>query len=156
MDELRFIRKIWLNEKHECDDALPRIYLNVTGKQFEDSSIVRNKYYGKSEWDLLADVCADLYPDHKLMLELESSLLDIEARNSAISSSRNVIKNLEAKIKQSYFKDEDDAKEMMRQRRIRSGISSDAMEDDSELDTDEKHFSEPLRRGGLLICTFLP
>ena len=34
--------------------------------------LVKNKYYGKAEWDLLLEVCQDLYPDHKLMLELHS------------------------------------------------------------------------------------
>ena len=42
MDELRFIRKIWLNEKHEFDDSLPRIYKKVMGIDFEDNSIVKN------------------------------------------------------------------------------------------------------------------
>ena len=31
--------------------------------------------------------------DHELMLEMQSGLLDIEARYSAISSTKNVIKN---------------------------------------------------------------
>ena len=34
MDELHEIRRIWLNEKHEFDDSLPRIYEEVTGEEF--------------------------------------------------------------------------------------------------------------------------
>lgn len=143
MDELRFIRKIWLNDKHEFDDSLPQIYERVMGKEFEDYSIVKNKYYGQAEWDLLADVCRDLYPDHKLLLEMQSGLLDIEARNSAISSTRNVVKNLESKIKQAYFRDEEDAEEMMRRRRSRRGIVDDEIEDDGESDTDEPINTSP-------------
>ena len=86
MNELRFIRKIWLNEKHEFEDSLPHIYEKIMGKKFEDNSIVKNKYYGKTEWDILAEVCNDLYPEHELLLEMQSGLLDIEAKNSAISS----------------------------------------------------------------------
>lgn len=132
MDELRFIRKIWLDEKHEFDDSLPRIYKEIIGKEFEDNSIIANKYYGKEEWDLLAEVCSDLYPDHKLMLEMQSSLLDMEAKNSAISSTKNVVKNLESLIKHTYYKDEDDAEEMLRMRRKRQGIVDDDVEDDTE------------------------
>lgn len=143
MDELRFIRKIWLNDKHEFDDSLPRIYKKVMGKEFEDHSIVKNKYYGQPEWDLLADVCKDLFPHHKLMLEMQSSLLDIEARNSAISSTRNIIKNLEAKIKQTYYKDEEDAEEMMRQRRFRRGIVDDGIEDNVQSDTTDPFYTSP-------------
>lgn len=137
MDELRFIRKIWLNEKHEFDDSLPRIYKKVMGKEFEDSSIVRNKYYGQQEWDLLAEVCKDLYPDHELLLEMQSGLLDIEARNSAISSTRNVVKNLEAKLKQSYYKNEEDAEELERKRRTRRGEIDEDQIEEVESDTDE-------------------
>jgi hypothetical protein len=34
LDELHEIRRIWLYEKHEFDDRLPRIYEEVTGQQF--------------------------------------------------------------------------------------------------------------------------
>lgn len=140
MDELRFIRKIWLNEKHEFDDSLPVIYKRVMGRDFVDNSIVKNKYYGRTEWQLLSDVCADLYPDHELMLELQSSLLDIEARNSAISSSRNVVKNLEAKIKQSFYKNESDAAEMKRTSLIRHGNDEDIFDDRTEEDIDSEDY----------------
>ena len=71
------------------------------------------------------------------MLEMQSSLLDIEARNSAISSKKNVIKNLEAKIKQTYYKDEEDAEDLMRQRRLRRGQTDSDFEEDEEAITDE-------------------
>lgn len=119
MNELRFIRKIWLNEKHEFEDSLPHIYEKIMGKKFEDNSIVKNQYYGKTEWDILAEVCNDLYPEHELLLEMQSGLLDIEAKNSAISSTKNIIKHLEDKIRQAYFKNEEDAEDVMRKRLIR-------------------------------------
>lgn len=137
-EELQYIRKLWLDEKHEFDDSLPKIYKEIIGKDFEDHSIIGNKYYKKEEWDLLSEVCKDLYPDHELMLELQSSLLDIEAKNSAISATKNVIKNLEAKIKNSYYKNEEDAENMLRLRRKRQGISEDDENEISEdIDSDE-------------------
>lgn len=145
MDELRYIRKIWLDDKHEFDDMLPKIYKEVIEKDFEDNSILGNKYYGKEEWDLLSEVCQDLYPDHELMLELQSSLLDMEAKNSAISSTKNVVKNLEAKIKHSYYKDEDDAEDMLRMRRKRQGLVDDSKyAQESESDTDEPINTSPI------------
>lgn len=144
MDELRYIRKIWLNEKHEFDDTLPSIYKEVMGKDFEDNSIIKNKYYGKNEWDILSEVCQELYPDHKLLLELESSLLDMEAKNSAISARKNVVKNLEAEIKHAYFKDEEDAEDMLRTRRKRQGIVDDSIyANNEESDTDEPINTSP-------------
>ena len=60
-------------------------YKEVTGQEFQDNTIKGNKYYGQEEWDLLKQVCEDKYPGYELMLELQSTLLDMEAKNSAIS-----------------------------------------------------------------------
>lgn len=39
MDELRFIRQIWLDEKHEFDDSLPRIYEAYLGYREAEARI---------------------------------------------------------------------------------------------------------------------
>ena len=83
-EELQNIRNIWLNEKHEFEDSLPKIYYDVTGNVYEDDLIVQNRYYSKEEWDLLKLVCKEEFPDEELMLELQSSLLDITAKESTI------------------------------------------------------------------------
>lgn len=121
-EELCYIRKLWLDEKHEFDDALPRIYKEVTGQEFQDNTIKGNKYYGQEEWDLLKQVCEDKYPGYELMLELQSTLLDMEAKNSAISSKKNVLKRLEGELKRAYYKDEEDAEQKILERRRRQGI----------------------------------
>lgn len=120
--ELCYIRKIWLDEKHEFDDSLPRIYQEETGEVFQDNAIQGNKYYGKEEWDLLKQVCDLKYPGYELMLELQSTLLDIEAKNSALNSKKNVLKKLESEIKRAYYKDEADAEHKILERRRRQGL----------------------------------
>ncbi len=119
-DELRAIRKIWLDEKHEFDDALPRIYEEVTGKPYDDGVISKNKYFAKPESDLLNRVCSELFPKERLMPELQHALLDTEAKSSAISNNRNVLVNLERAITKSFFRDEEDAEEMNRARNAKT------------------------------------
>ena len=121
-EELCYIRKLWLDEKHEFDDALPRIYKEETGEVFQDNIIKGNKYYGQEEWDLLNQVCEDKYPDYTLMLELQSTLLDMEAKNSAINSKKNILKKLEEELKRAYYKNEDDAEQKILERRRRQGL----------------------------------
>ena len=123
-EELCYIRKLWLDEKHEFDDALPRIYKEVVGEDFQDNAIKGNKYYGQEEWELLEQVCKDRYNGYELMLELQSTLLDIEAKNSAINSKKNVLKRLESEIKRAYYKDEEDAEQKIIERRRRQGLES--------------------------------
>jgi DNA sulfur modification protein DndC len=109
MEELRAIRRIWLDEKHEFDDALPKIYQEVTGQEFVDTSVSSNKYFGAKEWTLLADVCKELFPEEQLLLEMQSSLLDVESKFSLLSSRKGITKNFENIIQRSYYSNEEDA-----------------------------------------------
>ncbi|MGI6647911.1 MAG: DNA phosphorothioation system sulfurtransferase DndC [Bacillota bacterium] len=109
LDELRAIRQIWLNEKHEFEDTLPRIYQEVTGEKFIDPAMPGNKYFGQAEWTILAEVCRELYPDEELLLEMQSTLLDIESRFDMQATRRGINKSLEGAIKRAFFKNEEDA-----------------------------------------------
>lgn len=109
MEELRFIRQIWLDEKHEFDDALPRIYEEVTGKPYADGMISKNKYFGAAEAELLETVCKELYPEEQLLFEMQRALLDTEAKAAAISNKRNVIQHFEKEIEKTFYRDEAEA-----------------------------------------------
>lgn len=108
-EELECIREIWLNEKHEFDDSLPRIYEEVTGKPYHDNLILQDRYYGADEWKLLDELCGELYPDEELLLNLQSVLLDITAKESMVSKRRNVSNTLEKEIRKCFYRDEEDA-----------------------------------------------
>ncbi len=73
-EELSEIRRIWLEEKHEFDDSLPRIYQEVTGEVFKDIRVgADEKLLGNDEWETLEEIC-----DDEMQLELMSKLLDTE------------------------------------------------------------------------------
>lgn len=75
LEELREIRRIWLDEKHEFDDSLPRIYEEVKGKPFDDGGITtENRLLGSEEWTILEELCED----DAMHLELMTRLLDTE------------------------------------------------------------------------------
>lgn len=131
MKELRFIRQIWLDEKHEFDDSLPRIYEEVTGKKYDDGMISKNKYFGAPEAALLQTVCQELYPDEQLLAEMQRALLDTEAKAAAISNKRNVILNFEKEIKKAFFRDEQEANKIAEQRARRAtGVTEEIDADD--------------------------
>ena len=131
MDELRMIRQIWLDDFHEFDDSLPRIYEEETGKVYEDGLIKKNKYFGAQESDLLKAVCEEEYPEEDLLSGLLHALLDTEAKATAISNKRNVIQNFEKEIKKSFYRNRDEAEEIAGKRadRFRS-ISEDLEQED--------------------------
>lgn len=108
-DELSEIRRIWLNEKHEFDDALPRIYEKVTGKRFADKQYLNHGSYGSDEWALLSNISNKEFPEEELLFELGANLLDIEYKTSDIKNRKGVLSKLEQQIRKCYYKNEEDA-----------------------------------------------
>lgn len=107
--ELRCIRRIWVKEKHEFDDSLPEIYKEVTGKEFDDPEWISNESFGKYEWDILRQVCTDLYPNEELSFEMMYSLIDTEASINSVNERKGILNSLESCIKKTFYSNEDDA-----------------------------------------------
>jgi DNA sulfur modification protein DndC len=110
-DELREIRRIWVEEKHEFCDSLPRIYAAVMGEEYPYKDDLRLGPFGPDEWQLLERLCAG----NRIFLELQSSLLDIEQRSLIDAERANIVDELRNTIKRCYFVDERDAIEFILQ-----------------------------------------
>jgi len=90
-EELSEIRRIWLEEKHEFDDSLPRIYEDITGEPFQDSRpSAERKLLGSDEWTVLEEIC----DEDEMHLELMAKLLDTE-RQYHTKSRRGIYESLE-------------------------------------------------------------
>lgn len=105
-EELRLIRRIWVLEKHEFDDALPLIYKEVTGKKYpylNDISTV----FGRDEWNLLKDICGE----DDTLFELQTILIDITQRHYGLRR-QGVMSEIDEAIRRCYYEDEEDAVRM--------------------------------------------
>jgi DNA sulfur modification protein DndC len=90
LEELREIRRIWVTEKYEFEDSLPRIYREVVGEPFPDSS-PHDQALGASEWEILREVCGD----DDLLFELSTHLLGREQEYRSMSRRVGVYTALE-------------------------------------------------------------
>lgn len=108
-EELQAIRKIWVKDKHEFDDALPRIYKKVMGKEFEDPSWITPDSFGNEEWDILEQLCMEEYGDEQLAFEMLYSLIDIENNSTGFNQRKGILDELDKVLSRTYYKDEDDA-----------------------------------------------
>ncbi|MBO1351843.1 MAG: DNA phosphorothioation system sulfurtransferase DndC [Hormoscilla sp. GUM202] len=90
-EELSEIRRIWLEEKHEFDDSLPRIYEEVLGEPFQDLAIASNRLLGTDEWNILEEVCND----DAMHLELMAKLLDTERQYHNMARRVGIYEKLE-------------------------------------------------------------
>jgi DNA sulfur modification protein DndC len=91
-EELSEIRHIWLEEKHEFDDSLPRIYMEVTGEVFSDPRPGADySLLGSDEWAVLEEICEG----DGMHLELMAKLLDTERQHRKMSRRVGIYDKLE-------------------------------------------------------------
>ncbi len=125
--ELSEIRRIWLEEKHEFDDSLPRIYEEVTGEPFEDPRPSSERILlGSDEWEVLKEIC-----DDEMHLELMARLLDTERQHYA-KSRHGIYKAIE-KCFESSSRSKDEAIDNAHyQRNLKNAVKS-LKEDDTAI-----------------------
>lgn len=91
-EELSEIRRIWLEENHEFDDSLPRIYSEITGSPFRDTRPgAENSLLGNDEWQVLEEICNS----DGMHLELMAKLLDTERQYRTMSRRIGIYEALE-------------------------------------------------------------
>lgn len=112
--ELEEIRRIWVVEKHEFQDALPSIYETATGAdypgpdRFEDQRLL-----GPDEIEILSDVCAE----DRLQFELLRELISTEHRFRTMMSRRGLFDALEKTFRKHFYEDESDALQLASRRK---------------------------------------
>jgi DNA sulfur modification protein DndC len=103
--ELREIRRIWVEEKHEFDDTLPAIYEAELHRPYPYVTDIATREFGLEEWTMLEASC-----DDPVQLELVASLLDIEQTSSGDLRSRGpVLEEFRRMMLRSFYFDETDA-----------------------------------------------
>jgi DNA sulfur modification protein DndC len=123
-EELSEIRRIWLEEKHEFDDSLPRIYEEVTGEPFQDTRPgAEKKLLGSDEWTVLNEIC----DNDEMHLELMARLLDTERQYHA-KSRRGIYESLDKCFESSSRSREDAIENAHYQRNLKNTVK--ALKDD--------------------------
>lgn len=122
--ELHEIRRIWVVDKHELEDSLPRVYQEITGQVFPGQRIDDNLVLGAEEMDLLRDAC----DGDQLHFELTRELLDVERRYRTFARRSGLYDALEQSLKRGFYLDEHDATDRAVRRRdaIAAAHSGDA------------------------------
>lgn len=119
MEELHEIRRIWVFEKHEIEDALPRIYEQQTGQPFPGPSFEDVLVLSADDLTVLRELC----PDDNLHYELTRELLDVVRQYRTMTRRAGLFEALEGSFRRHYFDDEDDAVEHAR--RLRAGSTDE-------------------------------
>lgn len=110
LKELQEIRRLWVVEKHEMEDNLPRIYTEVTGEPFPGGQLDDNLVLGAEEIDLLKEVCGD----DRLHFEMARELLSVERQQRVHARRAGLFEKLEKSISRHYYTDREEALELAR------------------------------------------
>jgi DNA sulfur modification protein DndC len=98
LDELHEIRRLWLYEKDEFDDSLPRIYEEVTGEPFPRQADEGNGLRA-DDWGLLRELCGD----DPVFFELQVRLLGVERQFHGMSRRAGIFKHLEDRLRTGLY-----------------------------------------------------
>ncbi|WP_461811302.1 DNA phosphorothioation system sulfurtransferase DndC [Faecalimonas sp.] len=144
--ELQAIRRIWVNDKHEFDDSLPKIYEKVVGKEFEDPEWIHYENFEAEEWNILKEVCEEMFPDEELAFEMMYSLVDVENKSSGVNQRKGILDSVNSIIGKTCYKNEEDATQyytdMMQRKKENGGKYNEKFLDyqplESEFDEEEE------------------
>ncbi len=114
MAEMHEIRRIWLHEKHEFDDSLPRIYQEVMLQPFPKKADDGN-WLRQEDLDLLRDVCGQ----DSAFFSLQVSLLGVERRFRSMTRRSGVFEALEDRLRAGMFESEQEAITVLSEQRDR-------------------------------------
>jgi DNA sulfur modification protein DndC len=125
VEELSEIRRIWLEEKHEFDDSLPRIYEEVTGESFIDPRPgAGNSLLGSDEWVVLEEICEN----DAMHLELMAKLLDTERQYRKMTRRVGIYDTLQKCFETSSRSPEDAIKNAHLKRDLKTAIDQGDVE----------------------------
>ncbi len=105
LEELQEIRRIWVVDKHELEDSLPRIYEEVTGSTYPGAPLDDDLVLGASEMTHLSEIC----DGDRLHYELSRELLSLtrQQRNSARRA--GLFEKFDKTFSKHFYDDEQDA-----------------------------------------------
>ncbi|MFF0521135.1 DNA phosphorothioation system sulfurtransferase DndC [Actinomadura nitritigenes] len=107
LDELHEIRRIWVFEKHEVEDLLPKIYREETGEEFPGKPFDEHLALAGDEMELLREVCGD----DELHFLTARELLAIERKFRTMTRRSGLFEALEKTIRRGYYESKEDAEQ---------------------------------------------
>lgn len=105
LEELQEIRRIWVMDKHELEDSLPRIYQEATGEPYPGRPLDDNLVLGEAEMRELASLCEG----DRLHYELTRELLSLTLQQRTSGRRAKLNEKIEKALSRHFYDDREDA-----------------------------------------------
>jgi DNA sulfur modification protein DndC len=109
LDELREIRRIWIEEKHEIEDSLPRIYEEALGRSYPDGPFDEGHALQPEDIRMLKDLCTQEPESGELHFGMLRELLHTESRYRTVSRRVGLYDALERTLRAGGFQNAEEA-----------------------------------------------
>lgn len=141
-EELQEIRRIWVIDKHELEDRLPKIYREATGQDYAGSALDDDLVLGAAEMDQLGEVCGG----DRLHYELTRELLSMTRQQRGAAKRSGLFGQLEKSFGKHFYDNEADAvaranavvAERNQRRTPQNGLSGRVAEEEPTLGKDSE------------------
>ncbi len=130
LEELEMIRAIWVDEKHEIEDSLPRIFKEETGKRYPNLDSEDRSLFSPEDLEILKGLakCTDDPDDiHYQMLR---EMLHIEQSYRGAYRRIGIFDALETSLKQHAFLNGQEALEFLLKQKVTSMKAEEALSED--------------------------
>jgi DNA sulfur modification protein DndC len=114
LDELQEVRRLWVIEKHELEDSLPRIYESVTGNKYPGPRLDDSLVLQTSDIDLLREVCGG----DAIHFELTRELLSVERQQQSANKRAGHYERLEKTFHRHFYSNSNDAADLARRKAV--------------------------------------
>jgi len=121
IEELKKIRDIWVEEKHEVEDSLPQIYQQVMKEPFPDEKRYNLAGLSYEEMRLLKECCGE----DEIHYQLVRELLHVEKQHSLMTRRSGLFASIEKALEKGFYSDEDDAKQRALDKVVEEGSIED-------------------------------
>jgi len=104
-EEIQEIRRIWVIDKHELEDSLPRTYQESTGEKYPGRPLDDNMVLGEREMNDLAELCGK----NRLHYELTRELLSLTRQRRMNMRRAGLFEQMEKTFRRHFYEDRADA-----------------------------------------------
>jgi DNA sulfur modification protein DndC len=127
IEELEEIRRIWIENKHEIEDSLPRIYKQATGKNYPIHNSDERQLFSKEDLDILKSIAATDKDEDGILYQMLREMLHVEQNYRGAYRRHGIFDTLEKTLKQHAFLNKDEALEfkLMQNDIVEESVPSD-------------------------------
>ncbi len=111
LEELQEIRRIWVMDKHELEDSLPRLYRKATGEDYPGRPLDDNLVLCEREMQELEELCEG----DRLHYELTRELLSLTRQQRTTARRAGLFEQLEKAFRRHFYENKEDALERAQQ-----------------------------------------